>query len=53
VADLAQAEPAQAEPQPVIEPVAAVETAPPAPVEPDPAEITTPPSAPRRGWWRR
>jgi len=24
-----------------------------APAEPDPAEISAPPSAPRRGWWRR
>jgi ribonuclease E len=24
-----------------------------APREPDPAEISTPPAAPRRGWWRR
>jgi ribonuclease E len=33
------------------EPVAAPEPA--APPEPDPAEITAPPAAPRRGWWRR
>ncbi|CAN7307796.1 ribonuclease E/G [Phenylobacterium sp. LjRoot219] len=46
-------------PAPAPEPVAAeaVVTAPaaePAPVrEPDPSEITAPPAAPRRGWWRR
>ena len=34
----------------VLEPVArAPEPSP----EPDPAEVTTPPAAPRRGWWRR
>jgi ribonuclease E len=46
---------AEAAPEPVaapaVEPAAAQET--PAPREPDPAEITTPPAAPRRGWWRR
>jgi len=36
---------AEAEPEP--------EAAPPAPREPDPAEISAPPAAPRRGWWRR
>ncbi|MET0273923.1 MAG: ribonuclease E/G, partial [Phenylobacterium sp.] len=37
---------------PVIE--AAPEPAPPpAPRAPDPAEISTPPAAPRKGWWRR
>ncbi|HLZ77061.1 Rne/Rng family ribonuclease [Phenylobacterium sp.] len=46
------------------EPVAAPEAPAPAPAparkpvaakprEPDPAEITTPPAAPRKGWWRR
>ncbi|CAN7167027.1 Rne/Rng family ribonuclease [Phenylobacterium sp. LjRoot225] len=45
-------------PAPVMaEPVmaeAAAEPAPaPAPREPDPSEITSPPPAPRRGWWRR
>ena len=43
-------------PEPVPEPVA-VEGPEPEPVmaasQPDPAEISTPPSAPRRGWWRR
>jgi len=36
---------AVAEPEPAPEP--------PAPRAPDPAEISTPPAAPRRGWWRR
>ncbi len=35
------------EPEPAPEPQAPVVRA------PDPAEITTPPAAPRRGWWRR
>jgi ribonuclease E len=39
------AEVAVAEPEPAVEP--------PAPPKPDPNEITTPPTAPRRGWWRR
>jgi len=39
------AEEAMAEPAPTPEP--------PAPPMPDPNEITTPPTAPRRGWWRR
>ena len=48
--------PVAPEPEPVLaeaapEPVAP--TAPPAPREPDPNEITAPPAAPRRGWWRR
>jgi ribonuclease E len=34
------------EPEPVV-------VAPPTPREPDPAEISTPPAAPRKGWWRR
>ena len=41
-------------PEPVLTLVA--ETAPgpaPAPREPDPAEISAPPTAPRKGWWRR
>ena len=37
---------AAAEPERVSEPAAA-------PAEPDPAEITSPPAKPRRGWWRR
>jgi ribonuclease E len=36
-------------PAPVLETVAAT----PVPAEPDPAEISTPPATPRRGWWRR
>ncbi len=45
---------AEAAPAPV-EPVTAVAEpeAPAAPPEPDPAEITAPPVAPRKGWWRR
>jgi ribonuclease E len=49
--------------EPVAEPVVAkvkaaakpkaVKPVPAAPVEPDPAEITAPPAAPKRGWWRR
>ncbi|HXA40116.1 MAG TPA: ribonuclease E/G [Phenylobacterium sp.] len=35
------------EPKPAPEPVAV------APREPDPAEISAPPAAPRKGWWRR
>ena len=47
-------EPAPA-PEPVAEAVTEPEPAPQPPVarEPDPAEITTPPAQPRRGWWRR
>jgi len=37
---------AAAEPERVPEPASA-------PAEPDPAEITSPPAKPRRGWWRR
>ena len=37
----------------VAEIVAAPEPEPIAPSEPDPAEVTSPPTAPRRGWWRR
>jgi ribonuclease E len=44
-------------PEPAPEPVLAAAVAEPAPAsaprEPDPAEITAPPAAPRRGWWRR
>jgi len=40
---VAAAEPAVVEPEPPA----------PAPREPDPAEISAPPAAPRRGWWRR
>ena len=38
-----------APPEPAPEPEPAVV----APRKPDPAEISTPPAAPRRGWWRR
>ncbi|MES2344056.1 MAG: ribonuclease E/G [Pseudomonadota bacterium] len=51
VAEEAVAEPAAEvvapEPAPAPEPVAAKVK------EPDPAEISTPPAAPRKGWWRR
>jgi len=43
---------AEAAPEPVLA-EAAPEPAPPPPREPDPNEITAPPAAPRRGWWRR
>ena len=33
-------------------PVATIREVPP-PAEPDPAEVSAPPAAPRRGWWRR
>ena len=55
----AKAKPAAAaEPEAAAQALAPVEPAPePAPVvvarEPDPAEISTPPAAPRKGWWRR
>ena len=39
------------QPEPVLAEIAAEPT--PAPRQPDPAEITAPPPAPRRGWWRR
>ncbi|MDI7774832.1 ribonuclease E/G [Asticcacaulis sp. EMRT-3] len=39
----------EAEPTRVLEPAAAEA----APAEPDPAEISTPPEKPKRGWWRR
>jgi ribonuclease E len=45
---------AEPTPEPVVEvapepkPVIVV-----APAEPDPAEISAPPAAPRKGWWRR
>lgn len=41
------------EPAPAPEPEVVADAAPEAPAEPDPAEITTPPEKPRRGWWRR
>jgi ribonuclease E len=44
-------EPAR-EPEPVREPEPAMADAP-QPRAPDPTEITAPPAAPRRGWWRR
>ncbi|MDB5466646.1 MAG: Rne/Rng family ribonuclease, partial [Phenylobacterium sp.] len=44
------AAPAATEPTPEPEPAS---VAAPAPRGPDPAEISTPPSAPRKGWWRR
>ena len=48
----AEPEPAPAPaPEPVLELVGA-EAAPP-PRAPDPAEISTPPAQPKRGWWRR
>jgi len=62
-ASRAKAKPAAAEA--VAEPVAVAEAPAPDPApapkaakapkvrEPDPAEITTPPAAPRKGWWRR
>ncbi|MCI3178745.1 ribonuclease E/G [Caulobacter sp. CCUG 60055] len=37
----------------VVETVEVAANEPQPPAEPDPAEITTPPAAPRRGWWRR
>jgi len=40
-------------PEPEPEPVLTEAAPAPAPREPDPAEITAPPAAPRRGWWRR
>jgi len=43
----AVAAPEAATPAPAPEPVVA------APREPDPAEISAPPAAPRKGWWRR
>ena len=44
-----------AEAAPVVEVAAAEPETPaaPTPREPDPAEITAPPAAPKRGWWRR
>jgi ribonuclease E len=60
-ADMIQAEPAvNPEPEPVVAPepeprvlevVAALTPAP--ELVMDPAEISTPPATPRRGWWRR
>ncbi|HEV2532854.1 ribonuclease E/G [Phenylobacterium sp.] len=50
----AVAEPmAEAVPQPVAAAPAPEPKAAPEPREPDPAEISAPPAAPRRGWWRR
>ncbi len=47
-------EPIAAEVEAAPEPVIEAEPAPaPAPREPDPAEISAPPAAPRKGWWRR
>jgi len=50
-----QPEPAAPEPmEAVVTPIREPEPEPVlAPAEPDPAEISAPPSAPRRGWWRR
>ncbi len=57
-----RAKAAKAEPEVVVEAVVAVVEAEPAPEpvpepakvrEPDPAEISAPPEAPRKGWWRR
>lgn len=64
VAEAAPVEAAQPEAAPIVvapvaapapqpEPVMAEAEPAPAPRAPDPAEITTPPTAPRRGWWRR
>ncbi|OYX31485.1 MAG: ribonuclease E/G [Caulobacterales bacterium 32-69-10] len=58
----ASAAPVDAAPEPATEPEPAPEPAvvalapppaPAAPAQPDPAEISTPPAAPKRGWWRR
>ncbi|WP_300576751.1 Rne/Rng family ribonuclease [Phenylobacterium sp.] len=46
------AQAAAAAPEPAPEPERVPEPAA-APAEPDPAEITSPPAKPRRGWWRR
>jgi ribonuclease E len=48
----AEAEPAPVEVEAAPEPVPAAEPAP-APAAPDHAEISSPPAAPKRGWWRR
>ncbi|MET3667347.1 ribonuclease E/G [Caulobacter sp. 1776] len=48
----AAAEPAP-KPTPTPEPEPVLEATPAAPAQPDPAEITTPPEKPRKGWWRR
>lgn len=57
------AAPVEAAPEPTVAEVVAFESAPdvtpepeappPAPKAPDPAEISAPPTAPRKGWWRR
>ncbi|MGZ3404553.1 MAG: ribonuclease E/G, partial [Phenylobacterium sp.] len=44
---------ASAEPEPELAPEPAPKPTPAKAREPDPAEITTPPTAPRKGWWRR
>ena len=51
----AEAEAAEAPTAPVLEVVSSTpEPEPaPAPAQPDPAEISTPPEQPKRGWWRR
>lgn len=41
------------EPAPAPKPAAKAKRAAPTPREPDPAEISTPPAAPKKGWWRR
>ena len=54
-AAVVEAEPVEA-PAEVVAEFVAEAAAPPEPVlvsEPDPAEVTSPPAAPRRGWWRR
>jgi ribonuclease E len=54
VAELTAPEPVAAaapEPEPAVAPPTPVTA--PTPREPDPAEISAPPAAPRRGWWRR
>ena len=56
VAEIAAAPQPEPEPQPepVLATAATAEPEPaPTPAAPDPAEITAPPAAPRRGWWRR
>jgi ribonuclease E len=41
------------QPEPALAEAAAEPAPAPVPREPDPSEITSPPPAPRRGWWRR
>jgi ribonuclease E len=55
---VAEAPPAATQPEPApqpvsVAPVVAEPEPAPAPRAPDPAEILTPPAAPRKGWWRR